>query len=195
MKNVSINLVDDNQTNAPLFHQYPMQLQAQPAYLEIYPGNCEDEIKLDAEYNGNISGGISGYVADRIAYRFSLPNRATRSAIEGLCEDQKFVKLINNFVSADNEERSEIEQEIDEHLSQIEQASIWGVGEWLEYSTALNEDENFYSIDGDKITAETSDEELKAIAEKLKEQESTDSDQVVIGDYLEFLQSLREELI
>ena len=70
---IAITFGSDNGSVAPLYEVYPQQLQPQSAYLEFDP--AADELALEADYSGEIGGGVPANVWDGLIQRFSVSPR------------------------------------------------------------------------------------------------------------------------
>lgn len=200
MKNVKIS-IEGNDSIAPLCFQYPLNVQLQPAYLELYPTE-EDTIELTADHSSDIGGMVStGDVFDGKAYRFSVNGNVLRSALEALEKDEKFLKLIDDINFAHNnrlfELTRDLEGEIDDYLFDLECAESYTIGEYIADITAtgsnavINIGNLTVTIDDD-----SSEEYLITISNQLKVEveDCREINQSITGDYVEFVTNIRDNL-
>jgi hypothetical protein len=92
---ITVNISDDNGTPAPLYFQYDGQCQAQRAYLEFDPS--ENELELTAEYTGEIGNSVPVAVWNKLLLQFRVPPQVSRTALEGLAENEEVENLLQKI--------------------------------------------------------------------------------------------------
>ena len=95
---IEITLGDDNGSAAPLFRQYPQQLQAQPAYLEFDPA-AEGPLALVGEYSGEVGTAVPADVFNGRRIRINVPANARRGWLLGLADDAALAGLLERVRS------------------------------------------------------------------------------------------------
>ena len=136
---IAITFGSDNGSVAPLYEVYPQQLQPQSAYLEFDP--AADELALEADYSGEIGGGVPANVWDGLIQRFSVSPCVLRSEIEALADDEKLRGLLHrvrNGFSSDpysggiyTDDAREAIQKVELHLQGLDEAEVWDAGDWV----------------------------------------------------------------
>ena len=136
---IAITFGSDNGTAAPLYKIYPQQYQAQPAYLEFDPE--ADALALEADYSGEIGGGVPANVWNGLIQRFSVSPCVLRSEIEALAGDEKLRGLLHrvrNGCSSDpydgasyTDNAKEAISAIEDLLRGLDEAEVWDAGDWV----------------------------------------------------------------
>ncbi len=144
MKPISLSILG-NDTAAPLYHVYPQQYQAQPAYIEFSGKLTEDgAIKLEADYSGDISG-VPANVWHGLVRRLTVPAQVSRSALESLASNEEFIVLVNrmhagfdsdwngnNYVGTLTDDAKQAEEEIEQMLQSLDCAEVWDAADWCQ---------------------------------------------------------------
>lgn len=180
MKNLNIHFADDNGTRAPLFHQYPVQMQPQPAFLEFEPDDDSEEPTLTADWNAEIGNGVPSNVFNRKVLRWSIPANTDRQRLIELSEHSPLVDALNKIRAGYDcdpyaggtytEEASEAIYEVERIFdSLLTTVSVWLADEWISQA----------EIDIQELIKAGSVETYASLCD------SPDADQVVIGDLSE----------
>lgn len=86
----------DKSKKAPLFHQYPGQLQPQPAHIQLAP----ESRTVSADWSGEIGGyTIPTRVWNDLELRFAVPANVRGDALVEFCEqhDELFARICDGF--------------------------------------------------------------------------------------------------
>lgn len=172
---------DNNGTQAPLFHQYPLQHNPQRAYLDFNPE--ADELTLTAGYNGEVGNGIPVNVWNRKIIRFSIEPATRKSDIDALGNNEDLELLLKTIVAGCEsdyqhghytEEAEYAIRSVESLLeSELDTIAVWDADEWIS-------EQNVW----DDIVSDLAD---AGSVEKLAEDCSPDNtyDSVVFGDMRE----------
>lgn len=178
-----------------LYLRYRGQYQQQPCYVEL---DCESET-LSAEVDGSIGPGTPFRVWHGRAIRWAIP-ALTESAAEGLLLDliplaQRIVDGYScewdghNHIGKLDEDAREAAEAVrdlcDRDWLEVEVLSVWEASDW--YGQCGH---GAYLAGELGLTAETTDEELSALATK----EEDAAEPARIEGIERFLRDLREEL-
>lgn len=172
-----------------LYCHYRGQPEVQPCFIEL----DLEEGTLSADYDGEIGGAVPFNVWHRRAIRWEIP-LMTAEAVNGLMEvvlplaqrvfDGGEIEWDGrNHVGVYDADAEEAIEEIERICADAESdLEVWEASEWL----SAAEDEL-------GVTADSTDEELVALAEGL-ESEALDEG-VILEDTLDYLSRLRDRLI
>jgi len=174
--------------NADLFHQYPLQMQSQPCFLELSEGGT-----VCCDWDGEIGGGVPCTVWSRRDLRWDIPCLPANMANKLMEELLQLLERVHaghtvewdgsNMSGSLDEDAQDASEEIDEHIRNIDH------DEFLRVSDA---DDWFQDYTPD-ITAETTDEEITAIAASEVET-ARDAGIHVLRGIEEYLENLRDNL-
>ena len=197
MKKLTINTGNLDEV-APLYHQYPWQLNPQPAYIEIDP--MGDEITIKADWSGEIGNSIPEYIFNGLASRITCPPYVLGSALADYLNSDRFAGLVIELCS-DYEDTyrdgnrvgtwgdvDAVEREIEDDLLGLDMAEVFDSADWLADSIhGIDEDgetchwsdavQAWYGDDEDRI--EITAANAAAIIEDINSQVA--GNQVVVG--------------
>lgn len=78
---------------APLYHRYPGQYKAQPAYIEVNPSNGS----IRAGYSSKLDNALPQYIWDQHAYRWSVPASIKGIVLAKLLEEPHLHTLVRGM--------------------------------------------------------------------------------------------------
>lgn len=147
----AIKIKTDNlDEKAPLYFQYQIQNQPQPAYIEL---DCRGDGELMADYSGEIGNAVPMYYWHRLAVRWSVPSEISGTSLQSIFADEDFLaccqRIVNGFEEKwdgsnwvghyDEDAKSAIEQaeRIIEQLT--ETVEVWSAENWLFSNCSLRE--------------------------------------------------------
>lgn len=129
---------------APLHCVYPGQTSPQPAYLEFEPDPDNDTQTLAAEYSGEIGNAVPMNVWHGVVIRLNVPATTQGAALRALQDDREFAALIQRIVDGysvaydGSNHRGQLDadaqqavNEAESWLSDLDQAEVWDVADWL----------------------------------------------------------------
>lgn len=173
MKKIDISQIEQMDTVAPLWHKYPDRCEPQPAYLKL-----DAEGHLYAIWDAVVGRGILAeeYFGHRLL--FEIPNDLTSSGIRALVRDTlPLLERIHaghtiewggsNMVGVLSESADEAYSELVEFLKskfEYDQHGYECADVWLAADGLLMEDVKELGI-----TAETTDQQLFEIADRVRE--------------------------
>jgi hypothetical protein len=85
-----------NRRKQPVFHQYQNQCFPQHAYLEFDP-MLEGEVKLVADYSGEIGNSVPMDVWHSRILRFRVPPQVTLKALKDLRSDERLSNMLEQL--------------------------------------------------------------------------------------------------
>jgi hypothetical protein len=183
--------------------QYPRQM---PIYLKIFLSGETANIAAQTQ-NYDISGTpfSEWHGHDRV---FGLPNNVDASALHDFVKIDiaPLVEKVaagytnewdgNNYVAGFTDDSSNALDEIERALDDaptFDEGGLWDLGEWLDATTCRPTIEDpSGKVDGHKITARTTDDELDNI-KNLIESAATDDNVVLDGNLDEYLTEIRDD--
>lgn len=194
---------------APVYHRYPRQTSAQPAYIEMDEGGA-----VSVDWDSSIGNGAPMSVWHNRTLRWSIPNTLTGAALAdflGREDVQALLERIHAGHSVDWDGRNQVGRLTDdarnasydlEGLCETtwdpdEHARIWPCAEFLPDLRPLNAAGNVTGWrDGDAVglrinsettlSADATDEEIATLAESL-EAEAKDNGIILEDDMAKFL--------
>jgi hypothetical protein len=190
-----ITFTDDSAPDS-LFHQYPGQNEPQQVYVEL---DLEDG-RLEVDWDGEIGNAVPAPVYHRRVLRWYLWKIPTAGGSNELVE--KITPLAQRVLDGasvewdGNNMSGTFTQDAQDAIDEIEGI----VDGWFDEFTARVEPVDAWDwIDGNDddlgVTADSSDEDLKRIAEEIRSGASpeTDGGYVVIVGLTDYLEEVREE--
>lgn len=184
-----------------LFHPYPNQVDPQPTYLEL---NLETG-ELRCDYVGEVDGGVRPLaVFHGRALRWDIPPltaaaanrlmRQVREMAQRILDEAQIRYDGNNHIGVLTNDAGAAVQEI----SRMTTGELWAsadmVTEWAPADWFTDGDNDAVGMTG--LTADTTDAELAAMVEKIRQEAEGVSDYgaVVQPGMADYLRELREEL-
>lgn len=176
-----------------LHHRYPGQTSAQPCHVEL---DCQDG-ELTADYNVEIGNAVPLVVWHGHVRRYSIPCLSADAANEVLDEIAPFAQRVlngyssrwdgNNHVADLDADAIDAEEQIRAIIVAIEDTdlSVWQAEDW--FATVGGRDAQRAELG---ISAETTDEQITALAEREEALASADE----IEGVQAYLISLRDEV-
>lgn len=181
-KKITVNTSNLN-TIAPLYHYYPSQRFEQPAYIEI--DIREDEIRVSADYDSNVGGGVSSHVWNGLIKHVSCPPCVLGSEIEEYLNSSEFhdkIKEYNyeevykngNYVGVWGENEFFIDHSIEEDLQKLDMAEVYDdAKDWMADSLRFFDKNGKECCEEDAIKAfwgnpEIEDEAIEITTENLE---------------------------
>lgn len=141
MINIKIDLSEIRSESAPLYCKYDLQINPQPAFIELdlETGN------VTADYSGEIGGGVPVSVWNGIWRRYSVPAYISGECLAEILEDEEVVALLNrihegsdvewngnNYVGVLNDDAQDAEESLVNLLEHWHiQGNVWEAKEWL----------------------------------------------------------------
>ena len=194
---------------APVYHRYPQQISAQPAYIEM-----DEDGAVSVDWDSSIGNGVPMSVWHNRTLRWSIPNTLTGAALAdflGRDDVQALLERVHaghsvawdgsNHVGRLTQDAADAGDDL-EHLCETtwdedEHARIWPCAEFLPDLRPLDAAGNVTGWrDGDAVglrinsettlSADATDEEIAALAESLKT-EAKDNGIILEDDMAEFL--------
>jgi hypothetical protein len=124
-----------NRRKQPVFHQYQNQCFPQTACLEFDPAQT-GEIKLIADYSGEIDNAVPMDVWNNKILRFKIPSEVTLKALKELRSDKRLSNMLeqlreeykvvwdgNNYVGRFD---TDLYHGICQYVWETTNASLWG---------------------------------------------------------------------
>lgn len=146
-----MNIITTNlDQKCPLYHQYSIQNQPQPAYIEL---DCRGDGELMADWNAEIGNAIPFYYYHGLAVRWGIPSETSGLSLKNLFEDEEFLACCqtildgfdeewdgNNFVGRYTDETADaIEKAECIIMNSLESVEVFSAEDWLFYSGSLKE--------------------------------------------------------
>lgn len=203
--NFRVIIDDDIRPNALVMpnygNSYPRQM---PIHLYIDP----EEKTVTTDTNDFRQVGIPADIFNNKIIYFILPYNVDASLLKNWLEtDKELIEMINNLIESyeccwdgnnyvggyDVDIETSIKYYIDRYIPTIDHGGLVYPGDWFGGVTYWSNDGKSVTIDCyPKITADTTDEQLGAMASEMKD--DADSEGVVFdGTAIDFLESLRDE--
>jgi hypothetical protein len=188
--------IENNGEIAPLFLKYRSQVNPQKAYIEIDPR----EIKVYAEINKNIGGGMSLDAWNGKVCQIPCPGDVWGPALEEYLKSSEFEKKVIEL--CENWGDKDIEESIEFDLMELEKVYFYDGEEWLEDAIEFyNEEGNqvWYPCDAVQAIYNTSLAEKMIVCRenigKIKEDCLIFADnQTIVDDIEEYLERIIEEM-
>ena len=201
---------EELETAAPLYHQYPSQWNAQPAYISVTV--LGDEISVVADWNGEIGNAVPMSVWNGLIWRIPCPNNILGHELIQYMESPEFETAIlemcdvfeevwdgNNWVGRWNEGAETIAKEIEDDLTDLAPANIYEGIEWINGNiTYRDENGDITSDREDAISAQYEGVEITRfnldLLESMVEEEADASTLVVNVDaaFVSIIEELEE---
>ena len=131
MSKITVNFDAKSATRFPVYCKYDGEINPQTAFISLDLRNGS----VDADYSGEIGGGLPADVWNREVLRFSINPMTHRDDIETLINShsEDFTKLLELYQSEEFEQISELDSDLNEKIFQdgIENYMIDDVAEWV----------------------------------------------------------------
>ena len=167
---IKITFGSDNGTVAPLYKKYPAELSPQQAYLEFYPDG--KELALEADYYGEIGGGVPSNVWNSLLIRFDVSPFVLRSEIEALAYNERleaFLQRIREGFSVHEGrgcytyDASQAKDKVEGLLRDLDLAEVWDADDWVVPAVCINAAAEWKSIEAYTETFEDPGEPNRVI--------------------------------
>ena len=167
---IKITFGSDNGTVAPLYKKYPAELSPQQAYLEFDPDG--KELALEADYYGEIGGGVPSNVWNSLLIRFDVSPYVLRSEIEGLADNERLESLLQcirdgfsvhggrGCYTADAEYAV---YGVKDLIRDLDSAEVWDADDWVAPAVCINAAAEWESIEAYAETFEDPGEPNRVI--------------------------------
>lgn len=204
MRQISIELIDDNGFAQPLYYDLEYGERG-TSYFTLHPDESSTTIKLKAEAGGRHLWGTPSTVANREAYRLKVPAQISRGSITKLSDPtSSFAHLISQLLDAhfaDNFNACDsLEIKINELLLEEVEYIFPDSAEtiWLNFMKEANGEVKLQIPDLPiiSITSSASNSELELIANELESSKTWMSrENYVIDTTFSFLTEMRDRLL
>ncbi|MBT8453006.1 MAG: hypothetical protein KJO40_13640 [Deltaproteobacteria bacterium] len=195
---LTIHKISDN---AYLHHHYPGQIEPQPCYIEL---DCDDG-SLCADWDGEIGNATPVSVWHRRTLRFDIPALKGHKANELLADIEPLAERVvagyesdwdgNNWVGTYSDDAEDAIGDIQSliasyYLHDPDWAlMVWDAGDYMDGVGDLEAQAAELGV-----TADSTDDQLATIGEKLQEEGRINGDADLISNTDEYLEELRDHL-
>lgn len=167
---IKITFGSDNGTVAPLYKKYPAELSPQQTYLEFDPDG--EELALEADYYGEIGGGVPSKVWNNVIIRFDVSSFVLRSEIEALAYNERleaFLQRIREGFSVHEgrgcytDDAEDAVNGATDLLRDLDLAEVWDADDWVAPAVCINAAAEWESIEAYAETFEDPGEPNRVI--------------------------------
>lgn len=165
-----ITFGSDSGTVVPLYKRYPAELSPQQAYLEFDPDS--EELALEADYSGEIGGGVPANVWNSLRIRFGISPFVLRSEIEGLADNERLEALLQCIrdgfsVHAGRgcytDDAEDAVNGVTDLILDLDLAEVWDADDWVAPAVCINAAAEWESIEAYAETFEDPGEPNRVI--------------------------------
>jgi hypothetical protein len=125
---VYIENIENSESNVPLFHKYPNELQPQNAYTEIdlHTG------RVMADWDGEVGGGVPCSVVDGEVLRIDIPPQVSKRALLDKLSDEEFLDKVETILDAyENDDEEEIETMMYNFMADVQNMVFFDVDDLM----------------------------------------------------------------